>query len=73
VELTSSTPPQADGLTLLPLPELSEGPHLSYVGQWILIGLASIVIWVIVVRREAAHGREQATASAGAAPGPGDR
>jgi len=58
LELTSSTPAQAPGLTLLPEPELTEGPHLSYVGQWTLIGLASIVIWVVVVRREAAHRRE---------------
>ncbi len=72
VELTSSAPPQADGLTGLPLPELSEGPHLSYVGQWILIGLASVVIWVIVVRREAAHRRDEARtgAPAGGDPDP---
>lgn len=56
VELTASEPEQV-GLTLIPVPEPSEGPHLSYVGQWILIGAASIIIWLIVVRREAAHRR----------------
>jgi len=42
---------------------MSEGSHLSYVGQWALIGLASIIIWVIVVRREAQHLRADYEAS----------
>lgn len=58
VELTGSIPPMADGLTPLPAPALDEGPHLSYVGQWGLIGLASIVVWIIMVRREGQHQRE---------------
>ena len=46
VELTGSIPAMTDALTPLPAPSLDEGPHLSYVGQWGLIGLASIVVWI---------------------------
>jgi len=59
----SSTPPDSPLLTPLPLPTIDEGPHLSYVGQWTLIGIASIVIWIIVVRREASHRREEVEAA----------
>ncbi|MEY2635368.1 MAG: hypothetical protein RIS75_1308 [Actinomycetota bacterium] len=38
-------------LTLLPLPEITGGPHLGYVGQWILIGAGTIGVYIIVVRR----------------------
>lgn len=33
------------------LPELSEGPHLSYAGQWFLFCLVALVGWAVVVRR----------------------
>ena len=59
IEALASEPADAAALTLLPAPPLDEGPHLSYIGKWILIGLASIVIWIIMVRREAAHLREE--------------
>jgi hypothetical protein len=58
VEALATSPADSTTLTLLPAPELDEGPHLSYVGQWFLIGIASIVIWIIMVRREAAYQRE---------------
>lgn len=38
-------------LSQLQLPEISSGPHLGYVGQWILIGVASIAIYIIALRR----------------------
>lgn len=41
----------AENLSRLVLPEMETGPHLGYVGQWILIGIASIVIYVIALRR----------------------
>jgi cytochrome oxidase assembly protein ShyY1 len=53
VDLVSSTPPQAAGLTALPLPDLSDGPHLSYALQWILFALVAIGGFVVLVRREA--------------------
>ena len=61
---SASNPEDSPLLTPLPLPTVDEGPHLSYVGQWALIGLASIVIWIIVVRREAAHRRDELTQDA---------
>jgi len=64
VEQIGSTPSDSALLTSRPAPEMSEGSHLSYVGQWALIGLASIVIWVIVVRREAQHRRAEREAAA---------
>jgi len=53
IVLVSSTPPQADGLTPLPLPDLSEGPHLSYALQWILFALVAVGGFVVLIRREA--------------------
>ena len=38
------------GLVAIPLPETQAGPHLGYVGQWILIGLTSIVVYFTVLR-----------------------
>ena len=40
------------------LPAVEAGPHLGYVGQWILIGIASISVYVTVLRsfrREERH------------------
>jgi cytochrome oxidase assembly protein ShyY1 len=38
-------------LALIPLPEITSGPHLGYVGQWILIGIGTISVYIIVLRR----------------------
>ena len=61
IEMTNDD--QDFALTLLPLPEISGGPHLGYVGQWILIGLGTIGVYIIVVRRsrEAAMKEKQET------------
>lgn len=48
-ELTSET---TKDLTLIPAPEISEGPHRSYAIQWLLFGAIAIVGWVILVRKE---------------------
>lgn len=40
-----------NNLSQLALPEIESGPHLGYVGQWILIGIASVVIYIIALRR----------------------
>lgn len=52
-----------DGSTLprpLPLPELDEGPHLSYAGQWLLFTILAGVGWVAMVRRQARLQRQAA-------------
>lgn len=38
-------------LSQLVLPEIESGPHLGYVGQWILIGIASVVIYILALQR----------------------
>ena len=47
-------------LTLLPLPEITGGPHLGYVGQWILIGAGTVGVYIIVVRRSREAARNAA-------------
>ena len=42
VELTASTPPPAAGITLIPEPEITEGPHLSYAVQWIFLAVMAV-------------------------------
>lgn len=49
LELVSPVP---TNLIAIPLPELDGGPHVSYTGQWILIGITGVVVYVILVRRE---------------------
>lgn len=48
--LEQQEPELANGPTPIPLPEIQAGPHLGYVGQWILIGIASISVYVTVLR-----------------------
>lgn len=38
-------------LSQLVLPEIESGPHLGYVGQWILIGISSVVIYILALRK----------------------
>jgi cytochrome oxidase assembly protein ShyY1 len=52
VDLLSSDPAQADGLTPIPLPELGDGPHLSYAMQWILFAFVAVGGFVVLIRRE---------------------
>lgn len=47
LELTS---PNIKGLEKLPLPEITAGPHLGYVGQWILIAIFAIAVYVVALR-----------------------
>ena len=53
VELVSSQPADSTGLTPVPLPELDEGPHLSYAIQWFIFSALAVVGWVLVVRKTA--------------------
>jgi cytochrome oxidase assembly protein ShyY1 len=58
VELESSQPADSTGLTPVPLPELDEGPHLSYAIQWFIFSALAVVGWILVVRKTA-HGSEE--------------
>ncbi len=59
INLTSSTPAQAEGLTLIPLPPRDDGSHLSYTMQWIVFSIMVVVGWFILVRREAKWLRQE--------------
>jgi hypothetical protein len=51
VELTAPAPP-ANALPLPePLPELDDGPHLSYAVQWCIFSACAVIGWVLVVRK----------------------
>jgi len=47
----ASVPTDDPMLQSVPLPELSEGSHLSYAIQWIIFAVCVAVGWVLAVRR----------------------
>jgi surfeit locus 1 family protein len=54
VDLRSQAPAQPDGLPVpLPGPELDEGSHLSYAGQWFIFATLTVIVDVLLVRRSA--------------------
>ncbi len=53
VELISSTPSDAAGITPIPFPTLDEGSHLSYAMQWFIFAGCAVIGWVLAVRRSA--------------------
>jgi cytochrome oxidase assembly protein ShyY1 len=58
VQLAEQTPPQSGSLpSPMPLPELSEGPHLSYAIQWFSFAAVAVAGAAILLRR----GRRPAT------------
>jgi cytochrome oxidase assembly protein ShyY1 len=52
VQLLKSTPAEAPTLSTIADPEFGNGPHMSYVIQWILFALCAAGGWVALVRRE---------------------
>jgi cytochrome oxidase assembly protein ShyY1 len=53
LQLQRQDPPQPGALpALVPPPELSEGPHLSYAIQWFTFATIALVGYVVLVRRE---------------------
>ena len=46
-----------------PIPELDDGPHLSYAFQWFAFATIATVGYVILVRREVADRRGRASGS----------
>jgi cytochrome oxidase assembly protein ShyY1 len=51
--LEKEDPVAANSPTLLPGPEIDDGPHLSYAVQWFLFSGVAVVGWWIYLRREA--------------------
>ena len=66
VDLVSSDPAQAAGLMPWPVPDLSEGNHLSYAMQWIVFAIIAVGGFVLLVRRER-EGTDSDTPAAAAA------
>jgi cytochrome oxidase assembly protein ShyY1 len=63
VQLQRQEPPQPGELpALVPPPDLSEGPHLSYAIQWFTFAAVALVGTALLVRREV-RDRAQAAAS----------
>jgi cytochrome oxidase assembly protein ShyY1 len=53
LQLVEQTPSQTGDLPVpVPLPELSEGPHLSYAIQWFSFAAIALAGAAILVRRE---------------------
>ncbi len=68
IEMTSSTPNALTvGLTEIPAPEVTEGPHRSYALQWIFFAIMTVIGWGVLLRSDylAAKGH---TESVGAGP-----
>ena len=51
--LTSSTPAEKAFIRPVPLPALSDGPHLSYAIQWFIFATVGAVGWPLLLRKTA--------------------
>lgn len=51
LQLAKSSP-MDNQVAIIPLPELSNGPHLSYAIQWILFALLLPIGWYVLLRNE---------------------
>lgn len=58
INLVSSDPAQAAGLTPIPLPERDTGPHLSYTLQWIAFAIVFVLGLGLLIRRELQYRRQ---------------
>lgn len=57
----------------VPLPELDEGPHLSYAVQWFIFAACVVVGWVLAVRRSVGQRRRAAADRASSPQEPPER
>jgi surfeit locus 1 family protein len=53
ISLGAQDPPQVDLPVPVPLPELSQGPHLGYAMQWFAFSLLTIIVYPLLLRRYA--------------------
>lgn len=68
LDLLVSDPSEGDVPIPVPDPDLSEGPHLSYMVQWWIFATAVAVGWVLAVRRSVRQHRLDVSAAAGRTP-----
>jgi cytochrome oxidase assembly protein ShyY1 len=53
IEMTSSSPDSlTKGLTEIPAPEVTEGPHRSYALQWIFFAIMTVIGWGVLLRSD---------------------
>ena len=57
LQLTSSRPAEKEFVRVVPLPPLSNGPHLSYAIQWFIFATVGAVGWPLLLRKTAAAER----------------
>jgi len=60
VEMQSSSPADDATLSRIAEPTFSNGPHLGYVGQWILFSLCALGGWFAIVMREVTGKKQSA-------------
>jgi len=53
ISLRAQDPAQVDLPVPVPLPELSQGPHLGYAIQWFAFSLLTIIVYPLLLRRYA--------------------
>ena len=51
VDLLQSEPADSPLLSRIAEPELTVGPHLSYVVQWFVFSMCAVIAWAFIVRR----------------------
>jgi cytochrome oxidase assembly protein ShyY1 len=65
VEMSSSSPAPTTALpTVVPLPELDDGPHLGYAVQWIIFSICAVLGWFLLARKSARAHEQRAAAAA---------
>lgn len=75
LSLRVQDPAQGDLPVPVPLPELSQGPHLGYAMQWFAFSLLTIIVYPLLLRRHAKRrlmDGDDAEVLVGTADGPGD-
>lgn len=51
IQLSEQSPPQAELLVPVPEPDLGNGPHMSYAGQWFFFCMGAVVVYTMILRR----------------------
>jgi surfeit locus 1 family protein len=70
VDLRTLDPAQNGDLPFpVPPPELSEGPHLSYAGQWFIFATLTMIVYPLLLRRVARNKAAEAPVAAAEAAG----
>jgi cytochrome oxidase assembly protein ShyY1 len=74
LDLRTQSPAQPDAVPVpVPEPELGEGPHLGYAGQWVIFTLLTLIVYPLLLRRVARNrARDERSEADAVADGPDD-